>query len=31
MQVVLNKKSTKEITQYSVGLFLNMSVFLFWV
>ena len=29
MQVVLNKKSTKEITLYSVGLYLSMSGFLF--
>ena len=29
MQVVLNKKSTKEVTLSSVGLCLNMSDFLF--
>ena len=31
MQVVLNKKSTKEITLYSVGLQLYMSIFFFSV
>ena len=29
MRVVLNEKSTKETTLYSLGLYLNTSVFLF--